>query len=189
MVDTTQALINLTYAHTPGGGSINWSGGNGGIAVYLEPPFYPALIKNTNFYIENNAGAASFDAKIYANDGLNGTAGTLLDSVTVSAAQVVAPGNNIVSCASPDTIFSGGVYVLWYMGAAGIGLGKDVTPPISGQTYEVLSNFWSPVNGSNSSIFSSLSSNKLSLHALSSRCEGKISKYSPLALNVPLKKF
>ncbi len=143
VVDTTQALINLTYAHTPGGGSINWSGGNGGIAVYLEPPFYPALIKNTNFYIENNAGAASFDAKIYANDGLNGTAGTLLDSVTVSAAQVVAPGNNIVSCASPDTIFSGGVYVLWYMGAAGIGLGKDVTPPISGQTYEVLSNFWS----------------------------------------------
>ena len=32
--------------------------------------------------------------------------------------------------------------MLWYMGAAGIGLGKDVTPPISGQTYEVLSNFW-----------------------------------------------
>ena len=48
----------------------------------------------------------------------------------------------MVPCASPDTIFSGGVYVLWYMGAAGIGLGKDVTPPISGQTYEVLSNFW-----------------------------------------------
>ena len=141
VVDTTQSLINLSYAHTPGGGSINWSGGNGGIAVYLEPPFYPALIKNTNFYIENNTGA-SFDAKIYADDGLNGTAGTLLDSVTVPAAQVIAPGNNVVSCASPDTIFSGGVYVLWYMGAAGIGLGKDVTPPISGQTYEVLSNFW-----------------------------------------------
>ena len=48
----------------------------------------------------------------------------------------------MVPCASPDTIFSGGVYVLWYMGAAGIGLGKDVTPPISGQTYEVLSSFW-----------------------------------------------
>lgn len=142
VVDTTQALINLTYAHTTGGGSINWSGGNGGIAVYLEPPFYPALIKSTNFYIENNAGGASFDAKIYADDGFNGSAGTLIDSVTVSAAQVIAPGNNVIQCASPDTIFSGGVYVLWYMGAAGIGLGKDVTPPISGQTYEVLSNFW-----------------------------------------------
>ena len=142
VVDTTQPLITLSYAHTPGGGSINWSGGNGGIAVYLKPPFYPALIKSTNFYVENNAGAASFDAKIYADDGFNGAAGTLLDSVTVSAAQVVAPGNNVVLCASPDTIFSGGVYVLWYMGAAGIGLGKDVTPPISGQTYEVLSNFW-----------------------------------------------
>jgi len=143
VIDTTQTLINLTYAHSAGGGSINWSGGNGGIAVYFKPPFYPALIKSTNFFIENNAGAASFDAKIYADDGLNGVAGTLLDSVTVSAAQVIAPGNNMVSCASPDTIFSGGVYVLWYMGAAGIGLGKDVTPPISGQTYEVLSNFWS----------------------------------------------
>ena len=143
VIDTTGTLINLTYAHSAGGGSINWSGGNGGIAVYFKPPFYPALIKSTNFFIENNAGAASFDAKIYADDGLNGVAGTLLDSVTVSAAQVIAPGNNMVSCASPDTIFSGGVYVLWYMGAAGIGLGKDVTPPISGQTYEVLSNFWS----------------------------------------------
>ena len=143
VIDTTQTLINLTYAHSAGGGSINWSGGNGGIAVYFKPPFYPALIKSTNFFIENNAGAASFDAKIYADDGLNGVAGTLLDSVTVSGAQVIAPGNNMVSCASPDTIFSGGVYVLWYMGAAGIGLGKDVMPPISGQTYEVLSNFWS----------------------------------------------
>jgi hypothetical protein len=143
VIDTTQTLINLTYAHSAGGGSINWSGGNGGIAVYFKPPFYPALIKNTNFYIENNAGLASFDAKIYADDGFNGAAGTLLDSVTVSSVQVIAPGNNMVSCASPDTIFSGGVYVLWYMGAAGIGLGKDVTPPISGQTYEVLSNFWS----------------------------------------------
>jgi hypothetical protein len=143
VIDTTQTLINLTYAHSAGGGSINWSGGNGGIAVYFKPPFYPALIKNTNFYIENNAGLASFDAKIYADDGFNGAAGTLLDSVTVSSAQVIAPGNNVVSCASSDTIFSGGVYVLWYMGAAGIGLGKDVTPPISGQTYEVLSNFWS----------------------------------------------
>jgi len=142
VVDTTQSLINLTYAHTPGGGSINWSGGNGGIAVYFEPPFYPALIKSTNFYIENNAGAASFDAKIYTDDGLNGAAGTLIDSVTVNSGTFTPPTNVVVPCASPDTIFSGGVYVLWYMGAAGIGLGKDVTPPISGQTYEVLSSFW-----------------------------------------------
>ena len=142
VVDTSTTLINLSYAHTTGGGSINWSGGNGGIAVYFKPPFYPALIKNTNFYIENNTGGASFDAKIYADDGQNGAPGTLLDSVTVPPSQVLAPANNVVPCASPDTIYSGGVYVLWYMGAAGIGLGKDVTPPISGQTYEVLSNFW-----------------------------------------------
>ena len=142
VTDTTGTLINLTYAHTAGGGSINWSGGNGGIAVYFEPPFYPALIKNTNFYIDNNAGGASFDAKIYASDGPNGTAGTLLDSVTVNSGTFTPPTNVVVPCASPDTIFSGGVYILWYMGAAGIGLGKDVTPPISGQTYEVLSNFW-----------------------------------------------
>ena len=142
VVDTTQSLINLTYAHTTGGGAINWSGGNGGIAVYIEPPFYPVVIKNTNFWIDNNAGGASFDAKIYDDDGSNGAAGTLLDSVTVPSSMVLAPGNNVVPCATSDTIYSGGVYVLWYMGAAGIGLGKDVTPPISGQTYEVLSNFW-----------------------------------------------
>ena len=37
---STQSLINLTYAHTAGGGSINWSGGNGGIAVYFEKRNY-----------------------------------------------------------------------------------------------------------------------------------------------------
>ena len=164
VIDTTQALINLSYAHTAGGGSINWSGGNGGIAVYLEPPFYPALIKNTNFYIENNAGAASFDAKIFDDDGFNGTAGTLLDSVTVSGAMVLAPANNVVPCASPDTIWDGGVYVLWYMGAAGIGLGKDVTPPISMQTYEVLSNFWSTYRDvENEDFFISIDVEKLPL--------------------------
>ncbi|MBC8266215.1 MAG: T9SS type A sorting domain-containing protein [Flavobacteriales bacterium] len=142
VVDTTQSTINLTYAHTPGGGSINWSGGNGGIAVYFEPPFYPALIKSTNFFIESNAGASGFCAKIYDDDGPNGSAGTLIDSVCYNSFQISAPANNLVPTASPDTIFSGGVYVLWYMSGPNIALGKDVTPPISGQTYEVLSNFW-----------------------------------------------
>jgi len=164
VVDTTQAQINLTYAHTAGGGAINWSGGNGGIAVYIEPPFYPAVIKNTNFYIDNNAGGASFDAKIYDDNGPNGTAGTLLDSVTVPSAMVLSPANNVVPCASPDTIYSGGVYVLWYMGAAGIGLGKDITPPISGQTYEVLSNFWATYRDvENEDFFISIDIEKLPL--------------------------
>ncbi len=44
----------------------------------------------------------------------------------------------------------------------------------------------SPVKGSNSSICSSLFPKRLILHALSSRCEGKISRFSPLTLKVPL---
>jgi len=47
----------------------------------------------------------------------------------------------------------------------------------------------SPVKGSNSSIFSNLFKFKLNLQALSSKCDGNISKFSPLTLNVPLKKF
>ena len=43
-----------------------------------------------------------------------------------------------------------------------------------------------PVNGSNSTMLSILSLNIEIRHALSSKCEGKISKLSPLTLNVPL---
>ena len=143
VLDTTQNTINLCFAQnlalTPLTG-INWSGGNGGIGVYLEPSFYPAKLISSNFGIDNTG--SSFTAKIYDDDGPLGSPGTLIDSVFVDSMSIVNGWNNI-PLSSPHIINDGGVYVLWYMHGTNISLARENIPPISRQTYEVLSGFWS----------------------------------------------
>ena len=142
VVDTTQSNINLCFANSlatttlPG---INWAGGNGGIAVYFEPSFYPAKLTSTNFGIELTG--SSFAAVIFADDGPNGSPGTLIDSVFVDSTFIM-PGWNNVPLSAPHTINSGGVYVLWYMHGNNISLARENAPPISRQSYEVLGGFW-----------------------------------------------
>ena len=83
---------------------------------------------------------SSFTAKIYDDDGVNGTAGTLIDSVFIDSLSIVNGWNNI-ALSSPYIINNGGVYVLWYMNGNNISLARENTSPISRQTYEVLSGF------------------------------------------------
>jgi hypothetical protein len=143
VLDTTQSNINLCYANNlaastlPG---INWSGGNGGIGVYFEPSFYPAKLISSNFGID--LIGSSFTAKIYDDDGPNGEAGTLIDSVFVDSLSIVSGWNN-VPLSSPYIINDGGVYVLWYMNGSSISLERENISPISRQTHEFLSGFWS----------------------------------------------
>lgn len=143
VLDTTQNAINLCYAKnltitTLTG--INWAGGNGGIGVYFEPSFYPAKLISSNFGIDLTG--SSFTAKIYDDDGINGEAGTLIDSVFIDSLSIVNGWNN-VPLSSPYIINDGGVYVLWYMNGNNISLARENISPISRQTYEVLSGFWS----------------------------------------------
>ena len=143
VLDTTQNAINLCYAKNLTSTTltgINWAGGNGGIGVYFEPSFYPAKLISSNFGIDLTG--SSFTAKIYDDDGINGTAGTLIDSVFIDSLSI-ANGWNNVPLNSPHIINDGGVYVLWYMNGNNISLARENISPISRQTYEVLSGFWS----------------------------------------------
>ena len=143
VLDTTQNMINLCYAKNITSTTltgINWAGGNGGIGVYFEPSFYPAKLISSNFGID--LIGSSFTAKIYDDDGINGEAGTLIDSVFIDSLSIVNGWNN-VPLSSPYIINDGGVYVLWYMNGNNISLARENTSPISRQTYEVLSGFWS----------------------------------------------
>jgi hypothetical protein len=143
-VDTAFATITLSYAGvTPNGPGLSWTGGNGGIGVYFKPPTYPARLVSTRYVITANGNNAGFYAKIYADDGPNGSPGTLLDSVSVAAAQVNVGGTTLVPLSQPRMVYSGGVYVLWYMNGLNITIGTDATGPFSFQTYEVLGNIWS----------------------------------------------
>jgi len=143
VLDTTQNAINLCYAKNITSTTltgINWAGGNGGIGVYFEPSFYPAKLISSNFGIDLTG--SSFTAKIYDDDGVNSEAGTLIDSVFIDSLSIVNGWNN-VPLSSPYIINDGGVYVLWYMNGNNISLARENTAPISRQTYEVLSGFWS----------------------------------------------
>jgi hypothetical protein len=144
-VDTAFSTISLSYAGTaPNGAGISWSGGNGGIGVYFKPPTgYPSKLISTRYIVTSNPNNAGFYAKIYADDGQFGAPGTLIDSVSVSSAQIIVGGSTIVPLSQPRMIYSGGVYVLWYMNGQNITIGNDITGPFSYQTYEVLGNIWS----------------------------------------------
>jgi len=142
VLDTTLAQHDLRFAGTSDDGlGLSWDGGNGGVAMYLSPPYYPAYASATTVRLVSNTGLTGFSMKVYDDNGPNGTAGTLLDSVDVPANEAVA-GNLVIPLSELLTINSGGVYVLWYMNGPNVNIAQDITPPFSLHTYEVLGNTW-----------------------------------------------
>jgi hypothetical protein len=142
VVDTTLATHTLTYAGaTDDGVGLGWDGGNGGVGMYLSPPYYPAYASATTVRIVSTLGTAGFSMKVYDDNGPNGSAGTLLDSVTIAPEDVVV-GDMTIPLTETLTIAEGGVYVLWYMNGPNVNIAEDITPPFSLHTYEVLGGTW-----------------------------------------------
>lgn len=148
VVDTTQSSIRLSYTEqqtNPVSGSISWAGGQGGVGVYIKPPTYPARILNTNFICTiAPASGPAFYAKIYDDDGPQGSPGTLLDSVLVDGSAITTYSLTVVPVASNLVIQSGGFYVNWEMAnTTQVAIAEDLTPPFSRQTFETFQNIWS----------------------------------------------
>jgi hypothetical protein len=147
VVDTSATTIGLNYTanhSNPVLNSISWNGGQGGVGVYIEPASYPARIVNTTFICASApVSGIAFYAKVFDDDGPNGTPGTLLDSVPVMGNTIIPNSIVTVSLSSPVTINSGGVYVEWEMATSAVSIAQDLTPPFSRRTYEVFSSYWS----------------------------------------------
>ncbi|MBP7496438.1 MAG: T9SS type A sorting domain-containing protein [Bacteroidales bacterium] len=142
-VDTSQSIVNLSYYRNFDlyqGQS--WIGNDGGVGVYIKPPFYPVKIVSTNFIIQSNSNSAGFYSKIYDDSGTNGTVGKLLDSVYVPPSSIDILHTTTVPVKNEIVLYSGGVYIAWIMKGENITIGIDNTPPFSNQTYEVLSGTW-----------------------------------------------
>jgi PKD repeat protein len=154
-VDTTTAYMVLDYSDaTANGTGLSWNGGGGGIGVYIEPPFYPARVKDTRFYhTSGGTPAAGFAAVIFDDDGPNGGPGTLLDSVFVTPGSFALNAYKSVNTANTVIIDSGGVYLYWAMGGPGIQLARDIDKPISLRTYEILGGSWSGYRDMNTEDF------------------------------------
>jgi hypothetical protein len=83
---------------------------------------------------------------VYADDGPNGLAGTLLDSVNIPGGTFTTGVYTTTPLTSPVNILSGGFYVTWYMGGNNVTLGTNgVTSTLSGSNrgFEVLANNYS----------------------------------------------
>lgn len=144
VVDTALTTMTLDYSNgVAGGGGLSWTGGNGGIAIYVEPPVYPVKISGSRFLITANTSSVGFYAKIYRDNGPNKSPGTLLDSVFVSPMQITTGTYTAVATANSNVMIdSGGVYLAWIMAGTDINIGRDNTQPVSYRTYEVLFNSW-----------------------------------------------
>lgn len=141
-IDTTQTTMNLDYSDGLADGTgLGWNGGDGGIGIYVEPPFYPAKVSGSRFYISSGPNVG-FNAKIYDDDGPGGTRGTLLDSVAVTSNISANAYKNVNASADSIILDSGGVYLVWEMRGANINLGRDLTPPFSRRTYELVAGGW-----------------------------------------------
>lgn len=150
VVDTAGTAIELSYYN----GSLptqlnatNWSGGGSddGVGVYYEPPYYPATVSKVSAFVYTTAPLTTTDAfeiKIYDDDAPAGL-GTLLASVAVPTAQLIAGGWNEVILPVPIDILSGGFYVGWFQTGGDIQLAQETQIPISFRSYEILNDTWS----------------------------------------------
>jgi hypothetical protein len=131
--------VVLSY-HTPNlpDQQISWNAGTG---VFYKPPVYPLFINSLDFFIQNGLGDG-FTANIYANNGAFGTAGTLMTSQHVAAAEVVSGAWNTVDLPTPVEIDSAGFYVVFFQDGPNIFLGLETAFPISRNTYEILDGAW-----------------------------------------------
>jgi hypothetical protein len=139
VLDTTQTSIEMAYENaTSSTGTISWTGGDGGAAVYMKPPFTPYVLTAVKAFVAADANNFGYHMMVYDDDGGNGDPGTLLDSVFVAGGSFTLNTYTTTLLTAPITKTSGGFYVLWYMGGDGTALGTVTTAPISNRTYEIL---------------------------------------------------
>jgi len=122
----------------------SWSGGGGnsGMAVFVEPPFYPANIKAVEMFVFGDQGGNLDDAftiEIRDDDGPNGSPGTLIGLESVDAGTYNAAGEWLLKdLAFPITVTSGGVYVTWVMQGNTLAIGTETTAPFSRRVFELV---------------------------------------------------
>jgi len=140
VIDTTLAEMTLAYDNGVAAvGGISWSGGNGGCANYFIPPFYPCDITKASIFIVADPMSVGYHIKVFADNGPNNSAGTLLDSVNVAGSSITAGQFTTTLMTAPIRIDSGGFYIAWNMNGNQVALGQDLVAPFSNRNFEILS--------------------------------------------------
>jgi hypothetical protein len=139
VVNPTLASVSLQWDNgTASGSGLSWTGGGGGVAQHFTPPYYPAIMTAVGVLVTDDPDAVGFHMFVFADDGVNGGPGTMLDSFYVSAGAFTPGTYYQTNLVAPLTINTGGFYVAWQMGGPNIVIGEDAGTPHSRQSYEIL---------------------------------------------------
>ncbi|MFI5164008.1 MAG: T9SS type A sorting domain-containing protein, partial [Bacteroidia bacterium] len=144
VVDTSLATCTLAYDDNTMENSLSWKTNTDGAGIYLEPPFYPAVITSLDYFIAKNPSNSGFIASIRAADGVNNSPGTMLFKDTIFGSSIIANAFHQVPLASPLTINSGGIYIGWAMNGDSISIGTNRNAPLSNRAYEIIGGTWLP---------------------------------------------
>lgn len=160
VIDTNTHPQELYYTGESSSTGFTWVGGSAtysaGVAVYVEPPYYPCKITDirANFDTYPVGGGAPSDpikVRIYDNDGTNlfgkkdGSPGTVLyDSVLLPNVGWVIGDNTIHIEKKLDQINSGGVYIAAFQGGSATSYGVEEDANQHWRGYEVFNEVFSP---------------------------------------------
>lgn len=86
-------------------------------------------------YVVANPNSVGYALVAYDDNGIDGSAGTVLDSVYISS--VTGGSWNTANLTAPIIINSGGIYVAWVMNGKGLTLGQNKTGPFSNRCFEI----------------------------------------------------
>jgi hypothetical protein len=139
VVDTTLTDIELKYDNgIAAAAGISWNGGDGGCANYFIPPFYPCDVTKVSAHIVADPNAVGYSMLVLDDDGPNGSAGTVLDSISVASGSIITGTFTTSQLTQPVRIDSGGFYVAWVMNGDGVALGQNQVTPLSNRAFEIL---------------------------------------------------
>jgi|TARA_R110000737_G_scaffold182215_1_gene205608 hypothetical protein len=135
-------LSNVNVGDAPSG---QWSltgGINDGGGLHIIPPSYPYIITALKARVTVTSGSNDAVLQLLADDGINNSPGTVLNTGTIS--NVGLSGWVTYTLPTPDTIFSGGLYIAWLQDIAfpGIVLGTYNQAPLSRRNYELVAGGW-----------------------------------------------
>lgn len=125
-------------------GGVSWIGGNGGVGIYVEPPFHPFKIETAGFFIPSIGGANGFHSVIYDDNTRRRRPGTLLDSTFINNFHILPMSYYVDTVRNTIIKNQGGVYLLCLFDGTGITLGRSFVGnmPPSRRTYEVIGGNW-----------------------------------------------
>jgi len=139
----------ITFSYVTGDAAsaqASWTngGGNSGMAVFIEPPFYPAVITAIEvFALGDDSGGLddSYTVQIYDDNGAGGAPGTLRSIEIVEGGSYNPAGEWVTTTLqSPVTVNSGGFYAAWVMQGNTLAIGTEATAPISRRSFELIAN-------------------------------------------------